>query len=280
MKNFDVERGECQLTQTNALLLNKSSTCYAAHCLVAVILLYLAVYFPYTKANTSSPNQYVIHVIVAVLAFALIGQAGFTKVNIKAQECAQPRDKRIVWTDNTKLWYRDPMFLILVIFSLLYGLGSISAGKMGENGKINVESLLCFDVSRLLPSVESTTAVIVTRVLSVLPAFAFVYYFVWKVILGGELVKPVQSDMMWWEAPLAATFACVFVPFGLYAIFGSKILGNGSVALTWARRIFTFRPLAFVFLFAAFYVFVWRLQGGLFLSKSEYRKLKKQVARS
>lgn len=273
MKNYNIERGECQKTQTNFLLLNKESTVYSVHCAVAVVVLYIAFINEHTKVDMGQPKSWVLHVLMGILSVALIAQAGFPEVNYKAQKCAQPRDPSVVWTDNSKYWFHDPFFLIMVLFSLMYGLGTVASP--GQNAHI-VEKILCFDPSKLLPK-ENSVAEIVARIVAVLPTASFIYYFVWKVILKGELVKPVQSDMHIWEAPLAATFSLVFIPFGLYTIFGSKLFDDSNQILAWIRRFFTLRILAVVFLFAAFYVFVWRLQGGLFLNKADYRKLKNQV---
>ena len=160
----------------------------------------------------------------------------------------------------------------------MYGLGTLASPSSGE-GVSMLEKIMCFDPSALLPKAGSLGEKI-ARMVAVLPTASFAYYFVWKVILQGELVKPVQSDMHVWEAPLALTFSLVFIPFGLYAIFGSKLFSTTNEVLKWVMRILTLRPLTAVFLFAAFYVFVWRLQGGLFLNKSDHETLKKQVTQA
>ena len=116
MKNYEIERGECQLTQTNFLLLNKGSTVYSLHCAVAVVLLYIAFINKASKIDGSEPRTWVLHVLMAVFAVALFAQAGFPQVNYEAQKCAQPKDPSVVWTDNSKYWFHDPFFLIMVLF--------------------------------------------------------------------------------------------------------------------------------------------------------------------
>lgn len=273
MKNYDIERGQCQLTETNCLLLNKGSTIYSWHCFIAVVLLYIAFINEKSKISVSSPNSWTLHVVVAVVGVALIAQVGFPRVNYEAQKCAQPEDRSVVWTDKSRFWFRDPFFLIMVLFSLMYGLGVFASPH--ENVHL-LEKIMCFDASKLLPSANGKME-IVARAVSVLPTAAFVYYFVWKVIANGSLIKPVQSDLYGWEAPVAAVFSLVFIPFGLYALFGSRLFNRESTIMTWVTRAFTFRPLVAVFLFAAVYVFIWRLQGGLFLNKEDSELLQKQV---
>lgn len=273
MKNYDIKRGQCQLTETNRLLLNKGSTIYSAHCLIAVVLLYIAFINEKSKISLSSANSWTLHVIVAVIGVALIAQVGFPQVNYEAQKCAQPEDRSVVWTDNSKFWFRDPFFLVMVLFSLMYGLGVFASPN--ENVHL-LEKIMFFDASKLLPAANTKTE-IVARCVSVFPTAAFVYYFVWKVIMNGSLIKPVQSDLYGWEAPVAVVFSLVFIPFGLYTVFGSKLFNGQSKILTWVTKGFTFRPLVAVFLFAAVYVFIWRLQGGLFLNKEANDLLQNQV---
>lgn len=255
MKNFDVERGECAKNNTNGLDLNPGSTTYAWHALAAVVLLYLVFVMP----NSTR----VVHAIVALLAVALLAQAGFCRVNREAQACARPADPGIEWTDNTKYWFREPLFLIMCLASLGVGLCIAAPGSVG-----------CYDPSSVLPAPGSTGETVV-RMLALLPLLSFLYYLVWVAGYGGELVKPVRSDMKGWERPLAIYFALVFLPCLAYSVLGSRLWEEDR--FEWLQKIATFRPLCLVFLFAAGYVFVWRLQGGLFLGKDAYKKLQQQV---
>ena len=53
-------------------------------------------------------------------------------------------------------------------------------------------------------------------------------------------------------------------------ILKDKLLDNNNIF----NKIITNRLLVFIFLFACFYVFIWRLNGGLFLNKEQHTKLK------
>ena len=194
------------------------------------------------------------------MATALILQAGFTNVNRQAQKCAQPADKTVVWSDGTRLWYRDAFFATLVIGSLLYGLAGLMPG-----------SLLCFDPDQLLFA-KGTWGEALCRCLAVLPTIGFVYYFVWIVVKKNSLIKPVRSSLFPWERPLAVLFSLVFIPTLLYAVFGLQ--GGGQLLKT----LFSFRPLCLILLAAVFYVFVWRLQGGLFATKKQADELRQRWA--
>lgn len=255
MKNFDVERGACAKNNTNGLGLNAGSTTYAWHALVAVVVLYVVFVAPNSDG--------VLKTIAAFLAVGLLAQAGFCRVNREAQECARPADPSIEWSDNTRYWFRDPLFLIMCLASLGVGLCIAAPGTAGF-----------YDPSAVLPA-AGTVKESIMRILALLPLLSFLYYFVWVVGQGGELVKPVQSDMKGWERPLAIFFSLVFLPCLAYAALGSQLWTDPRY--NWMRLASTFRPVCLVFLFAAGYVFTWRLQGGLFLSKDAYAKLKSQV---
>ena len=254
MLNYNnVQQGLCALNN-NCLGLNKGSTCYLVHVFLAVVVIFLSIH-PQTR-NVSWQS-----ITLIAVSVALFLQIGFWNVNRQAQECAQPADKSIPWTDNSLFWYKDPFFLTLCVSSLLYGLCLFMPGTVA-----------CFDLEKFLPA--SSVGKLIVRVTAVLPTLGFIYYFIWHVAMKNQLVKPVRSKMHWWERPLAIMFSLVFIPFLLYTIFGDNLItGEGGFKVL--RKFFTFRLWPAILLIAVLYVFVWRLQGGLFVSDKQYQKLNK-----
>lgn len=255
--NFEVEKGVCALTQTNEIGLTKESMRYLWHAVGAVVLVYLCLN-PATRGELSWQN-----LLILVLAAAVLLQAGFKNVNRQAQKCAQPKDESVVWSDGTSFWYRDAWFMTLCAGSLLYGLGVVMPGDA-----------LFFDAKKVLPKTGTLTEKLL-RGAAALPTLGFVYYFIWITVRKNELIKPVRSELIWWERPLAISFSLVFIPLLLYSFYGRALVETEDGLLSTMGKLFTFRGLCAVSLFAVFYVFVWRLQGGLFASKAQYDLLKK-----
>ena len=257
MKNYDIAKGQCALN-TNFLGLNKGSTAYMIHGLAGVLVILLSIH-PLTRGFSWQS------VTLVTLAITVFLQLGFWRVNKDAQKCAQPKDKSVVWTDNTLFWYKDPFFLTLCAGALVYGLCLFMPGNIA-----------CFDLQKVLPS--SDLGKTVTRVLTAFPTVGFIYYFIWTVILKNQLVKPVRSTMYWWERPLAVIFSLVFLPLLLFTILGDRLVtGKGVYKIV--RGFFSFRLWPAIVLAAVLYVFVWRLQGGLFASKKQYDKLEQKWGR-
>ena len=242
---------------------------YGMHVLAAVIILMLVFFLPQTRGSSW------LYWTVALLSLAIVFQLGFSGVISEAQECAKPSEpENLPWQDNSTLWYRDPFFAILVLAGLLYGLCVFLEGSGNVADKI-----FCFDPKQILPTQKPLE--ILVRVLSFLPVIGFVYYFFFIVVKKGEVVKPLRSRLHSFERPLAIYFSAVFIPFVLYGIFGSKLLDArfDATAPWWEnclcllKKCMCFRLLPLIMLFAIGYLFVWRLQGGLFLKKKEYDQM-------
>lgn len=242
---------------------------YGTHVLAAVLLLMLVVYLPQTRGSSW------LYWLVFLLALAMFLQLGFPGVIAEAQQCAKPAEpQNLPWKDNSTVWYRGPFFALLVLAGLFYGLCLFLEGS----GNV-ADKLLCFDPTGILP--QQKPLKILLRVVSFLPLIGFLYYLYFIVVQKGELVKPLRSRLHKFERPLAIYFSAVFIPFLLYGIFGSKLwearFGEqgkwGESCLYLLRKCISFRLLPLVMLFAVGYVFVWRLQGGLFSKKEDYDKI-------
>ena len=113
---------------------------------------------------------------------------------------------------------------------------------------------------------------IIMRVLFIIPLIGFLYYFNYIVIQRGVLIKPLSQRLYIFEPPLAFYFSLSFIPFLILGIFGSKILKKGLL-----NKILTNRIISLIFFIGALYIVVWRLNGGLFLKKNEYNKLRNSL---
>lgn len=285
--NFDVPRSICSSGKGMLRGLGKSSQVYLAHVCLGIIILYFATVLPYTRGTESivdfskkNAGRTVMNLGLLAGCVALLAQLRFPNVVKDAQECARPADRSIVWSDGTTLWYREGLFFTLFLLSLVFGLCTFAPG-----------TILHFDPASVLPGKEASAAAHgVLRALCVVPIVAFGFYIYKVLVKKMELVKPVQSRMYFWERPLAGYFSAAFLfvlPYLIRPRFFVDRNGGGmgtlrpfeKVLRVW-KKIATFRVVPAISLFAALYVVVWRLQGGLFLGASRAKELRRSIARA
>ena len=233
---------------TNILNLDKKGMVYLIHMILSVVIIFFTMISPYRRKI-----HIVVSLVVLLLAFIMLLQIyGFEDIMENGFEIAKPKDKTInwIWNDGTTKWYKDIHFFILWIFALFYGLNSLKYGRSILNFPLDIKS----------------NEIKYYKFLFILPLFGFIYYFMYIVINQGALIKPLPDRLYNWEAPLAAYFSLSFIPFLMLFILKDKLLDNNNIF----NKIITNRLLVF----ACFYVFIWRLNGGLFLNKEQHTKLK------
>lgn len=245
---------ECYL-KTDSLNLNRKSHVYFYHIVLCIAVLYVLLINQ--KYRSVIPKELSFILLVGTIPLFLQKYI-FTDVLVEAQECAAPTNKDIPWGDGDKLWYKNMLFFFVWIFAIIYGLHFFSKGN-----------LLFFNPGLSANFLNNKFI----RTLCILPLLGFIFSFNYIIIKKGNVVKPLPSRHRKWERPLATYFTLVFIPFLLITIFGGKVLNNKH----FLYKLFTCRITVLIFLFAAFYFIVWRLNGGLFLTKQENDKLKEAL---
>ena len=280
MKNFNIEKSKCAKNSENIWGITKKNQNYLTHVVIAIVIIFFVVILSYTRGTDSiidfskpKIGRTLFNLFILVLCILVLAQFKFGDVTTSAQKCARPDNKSIPWSDGTTVWYKDPVFFILFFFALLWGLCTFAPGKV-----------LNYDPSTILPSTENKVGNIILRLLCILPIIAFCIYFYKVVIRKMALIKPVSSNMYWWELPVAAFFSIVFIfllPYvispSIYSKKSMDGLTGGQKALYIWKELGTNRILTALALFAAIYVIIWRLQGGLFLSREKTLILKEKI---
>lgn len=249
---------------------------YLVHSIAAILTIYFVVILKPTRGtrsilDTSCGNlgRTIMNWFVLALALLLLVQFKFRSIVQDAQACAKPTGGNVIWSDKTKKWYRDAPFFVLFFLALCYGLCVFASG-----------SAFFYDPNSILPSPENRAAHVLLRVILILPLAASLYY-IWKVVVEKlQLLKPVSSRLLWFERPLAAFFAIVWLFLIPYVVSPSAHAGvtpPSSKIYSFANKLVTCRLLPAISLFGAIYVLVWRLQGGLFLPKQLAESLKEQL---
>jgi hypothetical protein len=264
---------------------------YFIHICVAIVGIYFVLMH---KIRETIPPQLV--AVIVLVCFAIFLQLFiFEDAHTQGMETAKPKCVladdgnpnasipgneeacAIPWDDKTNKWYRDVPFFLIWISALWYGLHTFKmgdkvqklVGSMMQDGFSNVnsqsiQSALMFDFQ--VPDALKNVA----NLVFLIPLFGFVYYFYQIVIKKEVLMKPLPERTYFWERPLAMIFGLAFVPFLLLCTLNKErnILHD----------IVSNRITSGIVLFGAVYVVMWRLNGGMFLTKAQNDELQDSLA--
>ena len=234
---------------TNFLNLNRENTVYFSHIIAAMVALYFVLIHDY-KNKIPTP----IIIIVVFICFSIFLQLYIFEDAVKnAFKIGKPKDNSInwVWDDGTKKWYNDVPFFLMWMFALYYGLHIFKLKGTLMN--------FTFEIPKVFNKIS--------KFIFLIPLFGFIYYINYIIIQKGELIKPLPDRLYGFERPLAFTFSLAFIPMLCLLTFKNNLLTS----------IFTNRIIACIFLIASLYIVVWRLNGGLFLKKPQFEKLKEAL---
>lgn len=116
------------LNPNNLWEITKDNQTYLTHVAISIVIIYFIVILCYTRGtesiidfSKSNIGRTLVNIGIFILCLLVLLQFKFNNVIKEAQKCTRPDDKSIPWSDNTRVWYKDPIFFILFIFCINVG---------------------------------------------------------------------------------------------------------------------------------------------------------------
>ena len=231
----------------NAMGLTPTATAYLFH-IGFSLLLVRAVYHARAQLGLATSLAF-----LGVSALEIGGQFGFEDVLPVAQKCTDIFQGKggVEWRDGSSVWLYNIPFAMIWCGAAAWGILAVSAPS--ADGPMTI----------LLP--QSIMHPVV-RLTLCLPALGSVYAALF-LAGGGSLIKPLSSQLYFFEPVLAATLTLSGFTWLAVAVGGKDLIK----IKTWSRSVPFSRLVALFIGASAAYYCVWRLNGGLVLSANQWR---------